>query len=183
MATTEQIRLTLIDDVSAQLQKIGGFTEDLSRGFSEGLVDGVSSAVKGMGTFNSKTEQVGNKLGGLRSSIEGVGNKLSSFGNHLKSAVLQPVVMKAFDLIAGGFEKIKAALITGNAEFERYEVQFGVLLGSTGLAKKRLEELAEFGAKTPFELPEVVRTHILGEVLALFLSWHVFDSIYVTIAE
>jgi hypothetical protein len=52
-----------------------------------------------------------------------------------------------------GFAK---GAIEGNAQFETYLTQFGVLLKDTDLAKQRLTELAEFGAKTPFELPEVV---------------------------
>lgn len=60
-------------------------------------------------------------------------------------------------LIAEGFSTVTKAGIEGNAEFERYQTQFGVLLGGADAAKQRLAELAEFGAKTPFELPEVVQ--------------------------
>lgn len=52
---------------------------------------------------------------------------------------------------------IATAMVEGNAEMERYETQLGTLLGGADAAKERLAELAEFGAKTPFELPEVVR--------------------------
>jgi len=41
-------------------------------------------------------------------------------------------------------------------QFEQYEAQLRVMLGSASLAKKRLQELVEFAATTPFELPEVV---------------------------
>ncbi|HRF47002.1 MAG TPA: hypothetical protein PLC98_05185 [Anaerolineales bacterium] len=59
--------------------------------------------------------------------------------------------------VGGALGNIKDAMIGGNAEFERYNVQFGVLLGSADAAQQRIDELAEFGARTPFELPEVVR--------------------------
>lgn len=52
---------------------------------------------------------------------------------------------------------IGKSMIGGNAEFETYTTQFGVLLGSTTAAKDRLADLAKFGASTPFELPELVR--------------------------
>lgn len=48
------------------------------------------------------------------------------------------------------------SMISGNAAFENYEQKFTVLLGSADEAQDRLAALAEFGAKTPFELPEVV---------------------------
>lgn len=66
--------------------------------------------------------------------------------------------------ILGGLSAVKdsifgvaSAMIDGNAEFETYQTQFGVLLGSTEEAKTRLAELAKFGSTTPFELPELVR--------------------------
>lgn len=66
--------------------------------------------------------------------------------------------------ILGGLNAVKdsvlgvaKSMIDSNAEFETYQTQFGVLLGSADEAKKRLDELAKFGANTPFELPELVR--------------------------
>ncbi len=59
-------------------------------------------------------------------------------------------------LITEGLSTVVKAGIEGNAQFETYNTQFGVLLGSSEAAKQRLAELAEFGAKTPFELPQVV---------------------------
>lgn len=67
------------------------------------------------------------------------------------------IVGTALGVVADNIGNVASGMIQGNAEFERYTTQFGVLLGSTEAAKQRLEELAEFGAKTPFELPEVVR--------------------------
>lgn len=66
--------------------------------------------------------------------------------------------------VVGGLTAAKDALfglangaIAGNAEFERYNTQFGVLLGSAEAAKERIAELTQFSASTPFELPQVVQ--------------------------
>lgn len=67
----------------------------------------------------------------------------------------------------GAFGDLASAAVAGNAEFERYETQFGVLLGSVDAAKDRLADLAEFGAKTPFELPEVVRADKILQAFGL----------------
>lgn len=48
------------------------------------------------------------------------------------------------------------ALIGSNAQFEQYMATFEVLLGSAEKAQKRMEELTEFAAKTPFEMTHVV---------------------------
>ncbi len=47
-------------------------------------------------------------------------------------------------------------LIGSNAQFEQYMATFEVLLGSAEKAQKRMEELTEFAAKTPFEMTHVV---------------------------
>ncbi|MBK8260268.1 MAG: hypothetical protein IPK80_02900 [Nannocystis sp.] len=52
------------------------------------------------------------------------------------------------DFVKGG--------IAANAQFETYNTQLGTLMGSTEGAKERMEELAAFGAATPFELPQLV---------------------------
>lgn len=66
--------------------------------------------------------------------------------------------------LVGGLTAAKDAMfglasgaIAGNAEFERYNTQFGVLLGSAEAAKERIAELTQFSASTPFELPQVVQ--------------------------
>lgn len=69
--------------------------------------------------------------------------------------------------LAGQIQNVASSMISGNAEFERYETQFGVLLGSTEAAKERLADLAEFGASTPFELPEVVRADKIMQAFGL----------------
>lgn len=47
-------------------------------------------------------------------------------------------------------------LLVGSQEVERYNTQLGTLLGSSDAAKERMAELADFGVKTPFELPQLV---------------------------
>lgn len=78
--------------------------------------------------------------------------KLAALGN-----VAGDLAMRALSAVGGAVGDVFTEMIRGNAEMQTYETQFGVLLKSTDKAKQRLKELAEFGAKTPFELPEVVR--------------------------
>ncbi len=60
---------------------------------------------------------------------------------------------------------VVSSLFGANIEFEGFEARLKVLLGSTDAAKARLEDLAEFGRSTPFELPEVVRASITLETM------------------
>lgn len=94
-----------------------------------------------------KMGRAGERSGGRLSGL--FGGMLQTAGGFLAANVIGGITSQLGDL-AGG-------LISGNAEFERYQTQFGVLLGSADAAKQRLADLADFGAKTPFELPELVR--------------------------
>ncbi len=59
--------------------------------------------------------------------------------------------------LAGAVQGLGAAVVGGNAEFERYGVQLGVIMKSSAGAQARLEELTQFAQATPFELDQVVR--------------------------
>lgn len=118
---------TNADKALYQYKKEAGSAEDATSKLSKSLKDGTQAS----GGFSVKLAALGNIAGDL--------------------------AMRALSAVAGAVSDVVTEMVNGNAEMERYETQFGVLLGSTDKAKQRLKELAEFGAKTPFELPEVVR--------------------------
>jgi phage-related protein len=144
----EEIPIDLVmrvrDEMSAALDRaarsLGGLDDDLSKVSRES--DNASSSFNRLET---QAEQAGNASSGFSTRIVALGN------------VLGNLAAQAISSVVSGIGEIATAMINGNAEFERYETQFGVLLGSAQAAKDRLKELADFGAKTPFELPEVVR--------------------------
>lgn len=100
----------------------------------------------------SATDKLGKSMDGAKGASASFKAGIVAVGN-----VAADLAMKALAAVGSAVSDVASAMINGNAEFERYTVQFGVLLGGADNAKKRLAELAEFGAKTPFELPEVVR--------------------------
>ena len=112
----------------------------------------VANAIKGLG---SAGDAAGGSLSGLTSRAVALGNILSG------------AVMGGLNAVTGAFGSLSQGMIGGNAEFERYQTQFGVLLKSTDAAKERLAELAKFGAETPFELPEVVRADKILQAFGL----------------
>lgn len=106
------------------------------------------------------------------SQVQGAVGKLQGFlGGALQFAV-GGIIQTAITTLSGSVGQIFDGMIKGNAEFERYNVQFGVLLGSADLAKERLAELELFGRTTPFELPEVVRA---DKILQAF-GFHAEDT-------
>lgn len=62
----------------------------------------------------------------------------------------------AANTVINFFKNIISASVEASSQFEVFETQFTTLLGSASAAKKRIDELATFGQKTPFELDEIV---------------------------
>ncbi len=110
------------------------------------------------------------ELAGRDSTASSAINSVRGSLGHLTDAANAPV--KALGGITEGLGKLGFAamgisaitqtvagfatgLVAGNSEMEKYETQLGTLMGSADGARERLKELAEFGARTPFELPEI----------------------------
>jgi tape measure domain-containing protein len=55
---------------------------------------------------------------------------------------------------AGGFITSKFVKVAG--DFEQFNIAFETMLGSADRAKALLQDITEFAAKTPFELPELI---------------------------
>jgi phage-related protein len=135
---------------------------DANRGFissAKALEQGFTEADKASFKYERQikeaakaTDSMGKSMAEGGTASSGFGTKMIALGN-----IAADLAMKAFSAVASTVGDVVKAMVDGNAEFERYETQFGVLIGGSENAKKRLQELAEFGAKTPFELPEVVR--------------------------
>lgn len=125
--------------------------EAMKKGFTEADKE-IYQYKKSADDAESSTTKLAKSMESGGSASSGFSTKVIALGNMLGNLASQ-----AISSVVSGIGEIATAMIQGNAEFERYETQFGVLLGSTQAAKDRLKELADFGAKTPFELPEVVR--------------------------
>ncbi|PAB61317.1 hypothetical protein [Anaeromicrobium sediminis] len=87
-------------------------------------------------------------------------------------------VSRAIKIMFAGFvtKKLTDFFIGGNAQFEQYRITFEKLLGSTEAAQNKMEELAEFAAKTPFQLEGVVEAGKLLEAYGLSTKKYLEDS-------
>lgn len=80
-------------------------------------------------------------LGGLGSAI-GSTLKVAAIGGGAAVAALGAIAIPA---------------VKGATEWETYNAQFAALLGTADKAQERMKQLADFGARTPFELTEIVQ--------------------------
>ena len=106
---------------------------------------------------------VSTALGGLSKPAAAAANALKPMGPSLVS-----VASAVGPALIGGIVGFGAALVGAavagvsfNANLETTTAALETLLGSTQAAKKRLKELQKFAATTPFEFPELAKTHQL----------------------
>lgn len=102
--------------------------------------------------LNRAKQQAEGVTGSMKSSFGG----FAGFAQNALSTAAGFIGANVLGGIASGVQNVARAMISGNSQFETYQTQFGVLLGSSDKAKDRLADLAQFGANTPFELPQVV---------------------------
>lgn len=89
----------------------------------------------------------------------------SSTGSFLALAGVAGLAFNQITEAIGKVGAIMKAALAPSVEMEKLTVQFGVLLGTTEDAKKRMEELAKFVETTPFELQSVAKASKTLETL------------------
>jgi hypothetical protein len=108
--------------------------------------------------------ETGAGAGRLEAIVEGLGSSFSRVGEIMRGALVGigfAGVTAALRGVADAFAGVKQSAIDTNADLEQSAVSWGVLLGSTEAARKKLEELQRFAALTPFEFPEVQKASLL----------------------
>lgn len=112
---------------------------------SEKELDRLSDAPK---KATSAWQQFGGFLSGQFLGI------ITTLGAAIAAAFSVQAVVNFFGAITKG-------MVDTNSQFETFRVQFETLLGSRGEATKRIEELAQFGVETPYELDQIVEANRL----------------------
>ena len=103
-----------------------------------------------LATKQANTE-IANQKKGLEQNAKSAQNVTTSTGQLYNAFAM----LKAIAVGYAG-KSLYEALIGSNAQFEQYMTSFEVLLGGIDKADKRMKELTQFAAVTPFELPQLV---------------------------
>lgn len=106
------------------------------------------------------------KLSDGPQKAQGTFEKLGSFlkGQFLTAITgIGAAIAAAFSVgaVVNFFSAFAKGAVAANSQFEVFRTQFETLLGSQSEAQKRIEELAQFGQATPFELDEIVEANRL----------------------
>ena len=108
-------------------------------------LDKVSQGVKGTGDEAGKSKK---KLDSMGNSLEKVGKAAQLFA---ASTIGQKIAGFAAEIAQLGITCIQSA-----AQMKQYEIAFTTMLNSAEQGKKMLQDLKQFAASTPFDVPGVV---------------------------
>jgi hypothetical protein len=106
----------------------------------------LSSTRSAINRLESDVNSLSNK------ALKGLNSTFSKTADMLKTGLVVGVVGGV-----AGFGMLARSAINAGGQFEIYRATLTTMLGSQELANQRLQEYADIGAKTPFELPQVVQ--------------------------
>ena len=128
------------------------------------LVDQISPKLKAIqGNLQATANAVSSSASSMAASFNNVGNSIKNTGNNLRNAAGTLAPMS----VAMGAIGVKA--LASSANFETLGIQLEVLTGSAEKGKNLFQELSQYAAQTPFQLPEIVQATrtLLGSNIAL----------------
>lgn len=112
--------------------------------------------------------KVASDVRGARQAQQAMGD-LRSQATDLASSFRQGIGIGAgifsFQAIAQSLKTAALATLDYSATIEQQTLAFETLLGSADLAQRRIEQIQEFAAATPFEFPEIVESNRVLQVL------------------
>lgn len=107
-------------------------------------------AKKSLDRYNSELGETGEKAEKAGDSVESLSDKLK---NGLSTAA--KVATGVLTAVSTGFVSLGKIGLEYNAQIESYTTDFEVMMGDAEAAARKVEELKEMGAKTPFELGDL----------------------------
>jgi phage-related protein len=121
----------------------------------------ISITIQGKDDASAIADKVTKSITGMGDAADRSSKGVGGFFRDAFAFATGGIITKAIGAVTGSFGALKDGMIGGNAAFEDYNTRFTTMLGSATAAKQRMAELADFGAKTPFELPQVVDADIV----------------------
>jgi tape measure domain-containing protein len=134
--STEKLKLkadSLAKQIDIQRQKVEAYEKALQESIAKSEEHG------------QKALEVKNKLDAMKAAFEEVSQ---ASGKNSEEAKKLQAIKQGFDAVIGGG-------IQFNANMQENEIAFTQMLGSAEKAKAMLQDLTQFAATTPFELPQV----------------------------
>lgn len=135
------------DQAIRALQNFGKAVDDVGQEAKDTAKD-LNEVGQGAQDAGNEASRAKKKLGGMSGSLEKVSKAAQLFA---ASAIGQKIAGFAYEIAQLGITCIQSA-----AQMKQYEIAFTTMLNSAEQGKKMLQDLKQFAASTPFDVPGVV---------------------------
>ena len=134
--------------------------------------DNASGVVRGVGgTIKTEFSLASVHSKGLSGAVRGYIQEQGGFANAVQANAQQ---IRSAGMVMAGVGGIALygakQMVSAAGQMERYSAQYKVLTGSAEAAEKRLKQVSDFAAKTPFDLPGVIEADKLVQAFNLDLG-------------
>jgi hypothetical protein len=106
--------------------------------------------------IGAQTKELEDKLKRVDTGIKKTGSAANSSGNLIKK--LGPAIAATFSVAALG--RFTKELVTITGKFEALEAQIRTALGSGSGAKRQMDEIVKFAARTPFQIDKLTESWV-----------------------
>lgn len=145
--------------LAKRMEKTGGGTDAQKQKLQE-LRDRLAQTTTRIGSLRAAENELKSEIRGATRELEGqtgATKKVSAASETAKTSVINlGTAIKAL-ITAAAAKTLWSALVGSNAEMEQTLTSFTVMLGDAEKAKALVEEMTDFAAKTPLELPDVTK--------------------------
>ena len=112
---------------------------------------------KELADAEKEADDLKNEMDSLSKKTKNTGDSVESLSDKLKKGLSNAakVATGVLTTVASGFVALGKIGLEYNAQIESYTTDFEVMMGDAEAAARKVEELKEMGAKTPFELGDL----------------------------
>ena len=112
---------------------------------------------KELADAEKEADDLKNEMDSLSKKTKNTGDSVESLSDKLKKGLstAEKVATGVLTTVATGVVALGKIGLEYNAQIESYTTDFEVMMGDAAAAAKKVEELKEMGAKTPFELGDL----------------------------
>lgn len=119
--------------------------------------DRTQELAKELADAEKKADDLKNEMDSLTKKTKNTGDSVESLSDKLKKGLstAAKVATGVLTTVASGVVALGKIGLEYNAQIESYTTDFEVMMGDAEAAARKVEELKEMGAKTPFELGDL----------------------------
>lgn len=163
LAAQSETNTNKIKVLASQYESAKSKVSDLTSAFNKAVREEGATAektqklAKELADAEKEADDLKNEMDSLSEKTKTAGNNVESLSDKLKKGLstAAKVATGVLTAVTSGVAALGKIGLEYNAQIESYTTDFEVMMGDAEAAARKVEELKEMGAKTPFELGDL----------------------------